>query len=315
MKVLVTGSAGFLGRAFVQHHLEQGDEVIEVDDLSNPRSRWLDRENRPRHRAQLDAATWFNLNGDQRFELAYHFAAPVGGRMKIEGDPLFNADSLRLDAAFFRWATQDHVGTAVYPSSSAVYPVRLQTEDDSIALAESEFQPDQYQWGQPDEVYGLTKLVGEVLAWKSAAYGLSTLCIRPFSGYGEDQSTDYPVSAIARRVALRDTPVKIWGSGTQSRDFVHVSDIVGATIARLAKGVPGFRTMNIGSGVATTFYELADLLVDIAGDRTYQPGIGTEPRKPEGVKHRYADTTRMENFYQLQVPLREGLRRVLAAQR
>src|ERR1035437_6848018 len=118
--VLVTGAAGFLGRAFVRHHAAAGDEVFGVDDLSNPHSFWS-AELREDHRTESDAGDWFTSSRDpgRRFDLAYHFAAPVGGRVKIEGDPLFNADCLRLDSQFYRWAVAREVPTVVYPPSSA----------------------------------------------------------------------------------------------------------------------------------------------------------------------------------------------------
>jgi UDP-glucose 4-epimerase len=311
LKVLVTGAAGFLGRWFTADHIRRGDQVYGVDDFSNPFSHWPD-ELSPARRYNMDVLRFF---GEGRvmnqFDRAYHFAAPVGGREKIEGDPLFNAGSLALDTAFFRWAVEN-TRVAVYPSSSAVYPVTLQRQESHLALMESEFLPEQYEWGKPDEVYGLAKLVGEYLAWKSVAYGLKTLCIRPFSGYGEDQGLDYPIPALARKVAMGEDPIVIWGSALQSRDFVHVSDIVGATQARLDESLGrGYAVMNIGSGVPTTFRSVVTKLLVLA-NRTAT--IKAAPEKPEGVRHRYADNGNMRSYYEPQVPLAEGLARVLLAQ-
>ena len=80
----------------------------------------------------------------------------------------------------------------VYPSSSAVYGVNFQTNDATF-MHEGLFNAASPSWFAPDEMYGFTKLVGEFLAWKAAPYGLSTLCLRHFSGYGEEQSLEYPV--------------------------------------------------------------------------------------------------------------------------
>jgi UDP-glucose 4-epimerase len=307
MKVLITGAAGFLGRNFVRHHLAKRDEVTGVDNLSNPYSYWPS-ELPDQRRVVGDAGEWLR-SYTGAFDLVYHFAAPVGGREKIEGDPLFNADSLRLDSLLFRWAVRK-AAQVVYPSSSAVYGVTFQGKQGQ-ALKESMFNPKNPQWFAPDEMYGFTKMAGEVLAWKSAAYGLNVLCIRPFSGYGEDQPLEYPVPAIAARVARREDPLTIWGSGLQTRDFVHVSDVVKATIARLDAGVRGYDSMNIGSGHATTFYRVAETLAGIAG---YEPEIVTDRSKPEGVMSRWCDTGRMFRYYQNRVTLTEGLSRVLRAQ-
>jgi nucleoside-diphosphate-sugar epimerase len=158
-------------------------------------------------------------------------------------------------------------------------------------------------------MYGFTKLVGEMLAWKAAAYGLNTLCIRPFSGYGEGQSFDYPVPSIARRALLREDPLTIWGSGTQSRDFIHVSDIVEGTRRRLEYPLKGYDTLNLGAGKAVTFKIIAEMCAELVG---YAPKIVTDESKPEGVKKRWADVGRMSYYHQSRVGLREGMKRVLA---
>lgn len=303
-RVLVTGGAGFLGRWFVTHHLSQGDHVVAVDDLSNPHSSW------PSGGAESyveDAADFFHRTKDDQFDIAYHFAAPVGGREKIEGDPLFNADSLRLDSEFFRWAVK-RVGIAVYPSSSAVYPTNLQ-EGWGTTLAEDMFHPGNVTWGAPDEMYGFTKLAGELLAYKAESYGLNTLCIRPFSGYGEGQSGEYPIPSILARAKNREMPLTVWGTGLQQRDFVHVEDLVGATISRLDAGIRGYQSMNISSGVGTTFNDVAKRAMNIVG---YSTRIQNDTSKPSGVSSRRGDPARMLRYYIPTITLDAGLARVLS---
>lgn len=313
--VLITGAAGFLGRWFTRAHLERGDFVLGVDDLSSPYAVWPD-ELDPLLRYQMDAQLWFKKGlgnahdevGLEKWDIVYHFAAPVGGREKIEGDPLFNANSFALDASFFRYATK-RATTAIYPSSSAVYGADLQTGA-GILLNEAWAGPELSSWLPPDELYGTTKFIGEYLAWKSAKYGLNTLCIRPFSGYGEGQSLEYPIPSILTRAKNHEDPLVIWGSGSQQRDFVHVSDVVGATLARLDAGIMGYQTMNIASGLGTSFFTIAELAAELAG---YQPQISADTSKPAGVNARYGSPVRMETFYRSKVGLREGLQRVLDA--
>jgi nucleoside-diphosphate-sugar epimerase len=309
MKVLVTGAAGFLGREYARHHLLRGDDVCGLDNLSNPHSYWPHQLHEDR-RILMDAGDFFrdDLVGG-RYDLAYHFAAPVGGREKIEGDPLFNADSLRLDSLFFRWAVRNVV-TAVYPSSSAVYGVTLQG-DKGKQLTEGMFHPENPNWFKPDEMYGFTKMAGEVLACKAAGYGLNVLCLRPFSGYGEEQSLEYPVPSIALRALRRENPIEVWGSGNQKRDFVHVSDLVAATAAYLdhfGKGITGYHNLNVGSGHPVSFNEIARICADIVG---YAPVIHNDLGKPQGVQNRWADTGRMLRYHRPVVSLRDGLSMVI----
>ena len=310
--VLISGAGGFLGSHFARHHVERGDSVILVD--IKPADAWTPRLGRgvvSRYMMfpQTDIYDWLRTRSasDAQFDVAYHFAALVGGRERIENDPLHNADSLRLDSSFFRWASK-HVDTVVYPSSSAVYGTQFQKRSMDVALHETLFHPEMNAWPAPDQMYGLTKLVGEFLAWKSAGYGLSTLCIRPFSGFGERQGFEYPVPSILQRALRQEDPLRVWGSGYQSRDFVHVSDIIGATTARIDAGIDGYQSMNIGTGVETSFIDLARLAADIVG---YDPVIETDAAKPEGVARRYCDPSEMLRYYHPQLDLRQGLARVL----
>ena len=124
----------------------------------------------------------------------------------------------------------------LYASSSAAYPVDLQGKDGAVALKESDIQFGG-RLGQPDMTYGWSKLTGEYLARIAHQhYGLHTACVRPFSGYGEEQDLSYPVPSIALRAAKREAPLTVWGSGLQGRDFVHIDDCIEAIAAHPGAG-------------------------------------------------------------------------------
>lgn len=296
MKVLITGASGFLGSWFLDHFIRLNDpfnEIWMVDIQPHPKGIPVD---------QQDMVDWLD-DFEEDVDIAFHFAAPVGGRTKIELDPMYNADAFRLDSAFFRWAVK-HAKLAVYPSSSAIYPVSLQGPRNHYLLHEGFISAQNPNWSAPDELYGFSKLAGEMMAWKATQYGLDTLCIRPFSGYGPGQSLDYPVPAILSRAIAKEDPLVVWGGG-QTRDFVYVTDIVEATLARIDAGVHGYETMNISSGHGTTFEQVAQNAAQIVG---YRPEIVADPGMPMGVMHRRGDNQRMNRHFQLTVPLLQGLR-------
>jgi nucleoside-diphosphate-sugar epimerase len=248
----------------------------------------------------------YGLNVTQ-FGDVFHFAAIVGGRAKIDGDPLMVARDLSIDAEFFYWLTRQKPERILYPSSSAAYPVNLQSETNAIALSETDIDFD--DMGKPDMTYGWTKLTGEFLAKiASSHYGLHITCIRPFSGYGEDQDLSYPVPAIARRAALKEDPFEVWGTGLQGRDFVHIDDVLDCTLLAMDKIHDG-TAINIGQGKLTSFIEIIEIFCKFAG---YSPTIKRLLDKPVGVHSRYSDMSFVEKTlgWTPKISIEAGMKRV-----
>lgn len=334
---LITGGCGFVGRNFVKRlYTTTKDHILFIDDLSvgtHP-STWLPEGTPSRKEAGI---TYFGedermlfIKQDIRFVLeclieepdyfedahglevegfidVYHFAAIVGGRATIDGDPMKVALDLAIDALFFRWICLVKPKRVLYPSSSAAYPVDLQTESDAIALSESDI--DFKRMGQPDMTYGWSKLTGEYLASIAAQYyGVSVTCIRPFSGYGEDQDLSYPVPAIARRAALKENPFEVWGTGLQGRDFVHIDDVIDCSLLAMDHITDG-SAINIGSGKLTSFIDLIEVFTSFAG---YSPKIKTLLDKPVGVHSRYGnmDYVSEKLGWKPKISIEEGMKRV-----
>ena len=341
MKIhLVSGGCGFVGRNVVKRLLKTTDDhIFVVDDLSIGRhpSQWLDnfssKMNKDLEVIGEDERLFF-WKGDfrnflfymrqnpnylqetygldfEKFSDVFHFAAIVGGRMKIDGDPMMVGLDLSIDSEFFYWITRHKPARVLYPSSSAAYPTSLQTVEGAVQLKESDIDFNK-NLGTPDMTYGWTKLTGEFLAQIAAKhYGVSIVCIRPFSGYGEDQELDYPVPAIAMRAAKKEDPFEVWGSGKQGRDFVHIDDIIDL-IQILMDNVSDGSAYNIGSGKLTSFLELIELFTSFAG---YKPTIKPLLDKPVGVHSRYCDMSLVrEKFgWMPRISLEEGMRRVYEA--
>ncbi len=247
----------------------------------------------------------------EKFTDVFHFAAIVGGRLKIEGDPMSVALDLSIDAEFFYWACQHKPKRVLYPSSSAAYPISLQSPTGAIALSEGDIDFTK-NLGVPDMTYGWSKLTGEFLAQIAAKhYGISVACIRPFSGYGEDQDLTYPVPAIAARAARKENPFEVWGSGKQGRDFVHIDDVLDL-IFILMDNVSDGSAYNIGSGKLTSFLDLIGVFTKIAG---YSPEIKPLLDKPVGVHSRYCDMSLVQEKFGWYpaISTEEGMRRVYEA--
>lgn len=334
--ILISGGCGFVGRNMVRRLAEdKNNRILFIDDLSvgDHADEWLDY---PKLSEEGNISkygengrlifikddfrnTLFNLNNNpqylkndlkldiDKFNDVFHFAAIVGGRAMIDGDPIQVALDLSIDAEFFYWISRHKPDRVLYPSSSAAYPVDLQAENDAVALKESDINFN--KMGQPDMTYGWTKLTGEFLAQITAKhYGISITCIRPFSGYGEDQNLTYPIPAIARRAALKETPFEVWGTGKQGRDFVHIDDVLDVTLLAMDKITDG-TAINIGHGRLSSFIEIIDIFTEFAG---YNPPIKQLLDKPVGVHARYSnmDFVKETLGWEPKISLKEGLRRV-----
>lgn len=314
---LVSGGCGFVGRHFVKQLLGRGYLVTIVDDLSTG----LEVEGWPEHlrpgAAEKRRIIYrpvdfrdFMKASPPDFDLILHLAAVVGGRMKIDGDPLSVATDLAIDAMFFNWLAKSRHSdvTVLYFSSSAAYPIKYQTRSLHIPLAEELIDFDR-GIDLPDMTYGWSKLSGEYLAQFAAKnYGIPVIIYRPFSGYGEDQDLAYPFPSIIRRVVNRESPIMIWGSGEQVRDFIHIDDVINAVFASFPRMRPG-EVLNLGSGVGTSFRDLAELTCRVA---SLQAQVINDPAKPEGVFARVGDCRRMHGLYRPQITLEQGIEKALS---
>lgn len=248
MKALITGHRGFIGRHLHAACEARGWHVTGIDIADG-----------------TDALDMFRTDRT-RYDIAFHCAAVVGGRASIDGSPLGVGTNLALDSWFMRWLVASRTRRAVYYSSSAAYPITLQTEDDGQPLWEDAI--DLNHPSKPDATYGLAKLTGEQLVPYVEAEGCRVHVLRPMSGYGADQSMDYPFPSFVARARRRDDPFEIWGTGRQVRDWIHVDDIAGATLAAMDQDIVG--PVNLGTGRATSFNQLAAMVTEAVG---YRPAL------------------------------------------
>ncbi len=145
-----------------------------------------------------------------------------------------------------------------------------------------------------------------MLASYARAEGLKVSVLRPFSGYGSDQSLDYPFPSFIKRGKEKSDPFDVWGRGTQVRDFIHIEDVVRATFEAITNDVT---VANLCTGRATSFIELAELVMMQAG---YLAPIRTNPKAPVGVAYRVGDPNKMLGFYEPRISLEEGIARAFA---
>lgn len=303
--VLVTGGAGFIGSHLAEAFLAAGDHVVVVDDLSSGRC-----ENVPAgaHLEVLDVRSRAAAELVERVrpELIVHQAAQMDVRRSV-ADPAFDADvnvrgSLVLLEAARRAGTRRvlfaSTGGAIY-GEQETYPA---PEDHPAS---------------PLSPYGVAKLAVErYLFYYHREQGFDAACLRYANVYGERQNPhgEAGVVAIFLDRLLAGGPATINGDGLQTRDYVHVSDVVRANLAA-ARGAPGgdprFRVYNVGTGVETSVLELYRRIAEALGlDRPAEHG----PAKPGEQRRSSVDPSRARSDLGLPepLPLADGLARTAA---
>lgn len=315
MKILITGGSGFVGRNFTRHFLSQGHSVVNIDNYligggSLPSGLWLEDLNGEYIEYNMDCREYFQKHPLEAYDLVLHLAAVVGGRLTIERNPLAVAEDLSIDADFWKWASRSKPGHVICFSSSAAYPVRLQSREVRKFLKESDINFDS-DLGMPDLTYGWAKLTHEYLGLlASKQYGLNVTTYRPFSGYGEDQSLDYPFPSICIRAieGRNSNQMVVWGTGDQSRDFIHIDDVVAGVVSTYPKITDG-SALNLCTQRLTSFKDLARFACDSVG---YNPEILGNSNFPEGVFSRGGDATLLKSFgFEAKITIEEGVARAV----
>jgi nucleoside-diphosphate-sugar epimerase len=288
MKILITGHMGFVGRSFLQYFDDKHDITgIDLKEGNDCRD--------------------FFKHSTQRFDLIIHLAAIVGGRETIENEPLSVATDLSIDSEFFNWVIKTKQPRVVYFSSSAAYPVHLQHPELQYRLKETDINLDDIRL--PDYTYGWSKLTGEYLAKFVREQGTKVCVFRPFSGYGADQDLTYPFPSFIDRIKRKVSQFEIWGDGTQVRDFIHMEDIVASVMAVVDNDIE-VDALNLGSGIATSFNELARTMFDIT---KWEPEFGIKHLmdKPIGVSYRVCDPELFLSIYKPKYTLEERIEQIL----
>jgi nucleoside-diphosphate-sugar epimerase len=286
VKALVTGSSGFVGRHMVKTLETAGYWVTKIDLVTH------------------NDVRKYIPTCITRFDLVVHAAAAAPHRKAIDTERVNFPYNVGLDATMFEWAIRTKQRRFVYLSSSAAYPKMFQGPHRSERLREAYINPTSPE--EPDSVYGWTKLLGERMAEAAHADGLNVHIVRPFSGYGEDQSTDFPFRAFAQRAKTKADPFIIWGSAEQVRDWIHIDDICRAIMMLIDDDFA--LPVNLCTGTGTSMYQLATLMCEHIG---YVPQVRVDHDAPLGVFYRVGDPIRMFDHYIPKISIEEGIRRAL----
>jgi UDP-glucose 4-epimerase len=293
MKALITGGAGFIGSHLADRLLEDGHQVVILDDLSTGRYENIEHLlGRPDVEFVLGSILNADLVDDcvARCDTVFHLAAAVGVQLIVEKPLESLATNIRGSEIVFEKAHKYNTRILV-TSTSEIYGKntsdRLHEEDDRILGS-----PLKSRWS-----YSEAKAIDEILAytyWRQK--GLRSVIVRLFNTVGPRQTGHYGM-VIPRFVnqALRDEPLTVYGDGTQQRCFCFVGDIVNALVLLIEKEAAYGQVFNLGGTEEVSIRDLADRIILRTGssssirvipyDEAYEAGF-------EDMERRVPDTTR-----------------------
>lgn len=299
MRFLVTGAAGFIGHHLCIALLRRGSEVWGIDDLSRGAERRIWRLKRlgmefipldVRDRIGLvDAMTKI------RPDVVVHLAALTSVEESFRKPALYRHVNVAGTENVVLAANEAGAWRLIYASSAAVY-------GDPVELPISEGHPT-----RPLSPYGETKLEGERMALEMFRGDGGAVSLRLFNVYGWGQNPEYAgvIAKFVERLRAGRPPI-IFGDGEQTRDFIHVKDVVEAVARASEADISGGEILNIGSGTCVRIKDLARLLTSLF-ERDFEPIYAAS--RPGDIRRSYADISRAKKIlsWSPKITLEEGL--------
>jgi len=261
MRILVTGTAGFIGAALAERLLARGDEVVGIDNhndyydpaLKDARlARFIDHPGYTHHRADLaDAAAIDAIFAGFRPERVVNLAAQAGVRYSLENPQAYVQSNLVGFGNVLEICRRHQVGHLVYASSSSVYGANRKMPfavEDAV--------------DHPVSLYAASKKANELMAHSySHLFGLPTTGLRFFTVYGPWGRPDMSPMLFAGRIS-RGEPIDVFNHGHHSRDFTFVDDIVEGVIRTLdhpAEADPAYDAETPNPGTSNAPYRVYNL--------------------------------------------------------
>lgn len=253
MNLVVTGGAGFIGSHLTEYLVNQGHSVTVIDSLCVGKIENLSNIKNKIEFHQIDILDYDKLrNIIKNTEGVFHEAAlTVVQDSFIKQEEYHNVNVIGTENIFK--LAKEFGFKVVYASSSSVYG-----NTTKIPIKE-DFER------KPLNPYGDTKLKDEYLAEKYAKLGVKIIGLRYFNVYGKGQSSTYAgvITKFLERIANYKPPL-INGDGLQVRDFVFVGDVFRSNLMAMKSKVD-FAFLNIGTGMAISILDLANMIIDLSG--------------------------------------------------
>ncbi len=337
MKILVTGTAGFIGYHLVHRLLAEGHEVVGLDSINNyydvslkidrlesaginrrfvAYKEMVESQLNPRYRfiqVRLeDNQVVENLFREEQFDIVCHLAAQAGVRYSIKNPKAYINSNVIGFANLLECCRNFPVKHLVYASSSSVYGLNRKVPFSTADNVD-----------HPVSLYAATKKSNELMAHTySHLFGIPTTGLRFFTVYGPWGRPDMAYFLFTNAI-LNDKPIKVFNHGQMSRDFTYIGDIVEGIMNILptppspneqwsgehpdpASSSAPYRIFNIGNNKPTKLLDFIATIEEILGKEAQKTMM---PMQPGDVESTFADVSGLQTQfdYQPSTPLRKGL--------
>ncbi len=305
MRLFLTGCAGFIGAKTAEILLEQGNQVIGVDNINDAYDPKLKKwrleqlQGHPNFKfIQLDISEWEPTRTVFEAHLPYdgviNLAARAGVRQSVENPWVYISTNTTGALNLLELCRQHGVKKYVLASTSSLYGTN-----------ERPFREDQ-PTDRPLSPYASSKKGAETLCYTyHHLYGLDITVLRYFTVYGPAGRPDMSIFRFIRWIAEGE-PIQLFGDGLQERDFTYVDDIARGTIAGLKP--LGYEIINLGGDRPVSLKWIIEKLEELIGKKAQWT---QQPMHPADVKATWADITKARTLlgWEPQISLEEGLKR------
>ncbi len=295
-RIYVAGHKGMVGSAIVRRLESEGCAVLIAEPRVDLRDQTVVRE-------------WFTANKPDAVVLA---AAKVGGILANDSFPAdFLYDNLMIEANVIEAARAQEIEKLLFLGSSCIYPKMAPQPMAENALLTGPLEP-------TNEWYAIAKIAGVKLCQAyRRQYGCDFISAMPTNLYGPgdnyDLKSSHVLPALIRKAheakSSGEDSIKIWGTGTPLREFLHVDDMADACVF-LLKSYSGEEHVNVGSGQEITIADLTTLVAEVVG---FSGRIEKDGSKPDGTPRKLMDSSRLaEMGWTARTELRNGIENAYA---
>lgn len=303
-RILITGSAGFIGSNLTNSLLRRGNvQVIGLDNFDDFYSREQKEKNMSSFISNVDFSF---VEGDIRnmndllalseIDVIIHLAAKAGVRPSIQNPILYQDVNVSGTQNLLEFARKRNIKQFVFGSSSSVYGI-----NENVPWVEEEKL-------MPISPYASTKLSCEMLGHVySHLYGIRFLALRFFTVYGPAQRPDLAIHKFFNSIS-KGQAIPVFGDGSTSRDYTFVEDTIQGIVAAIDYDQSDFEIINLGNHQTVTLSELIQAIEKICGK---QANIDRLPEQPGDVPQTYANISKAQKLlnYHPKTELETGLLR------